>query len=188
MLRFDQRRRDRSTTGAPLVCRGDFVSSHRSLFGRFSARPIARIDSRFSPDFSRQSEGRLAHRSADHKVNGQIRTQLDGIVIGPAMVALARAGIFDQLERGPVDTKEHRGESNLSQLFIGAAGNPGLDLAPAEPGEPHIVRSLRRANCARLWRNGFLSAAVYGREHPVIRQRTSPGSMKTAWSSSSTEP
>jgi hypothetical protein len=42
---------------------------------------------------------------ADDKVHGQIRTQLDGIVIGPAMVALARAGIFEQLERGAVDPK-----------------------------------------------------------------------------------
>jgi hypothetical protein len=38
-------------------------------------------------------------------VQHQICTLLDGVVIGPAMVTLARAGIFEQLEHGPVDMK-----------------------------------------------------------------------------------
>src|SRR3984893_5218134 len=33
----------------------------------------------------------------------RIRTHLDGVLVGPAMVALARGGIFAQLETGPVD-------------------------------------------------------------------------------------
>lgn len=36
------------------------------------------------------------------KVYGQIRNHLDGMVIGPAMVALARGGVLTQLEQGPV--------------------------------------------------------------------------------------
>jgi hypothetical protein len=37
------------------------------------------------------------------KVAGQLRRHLDGILVGPAMVALARAGIFDQMAAGPVE-------------------------------------------------------------------------------------
>lgn len=36
------------------------------------------------------------------KVYGQIRSHLDGILVGPAMVALARGGVLTHLERGPV--------------------------------------------------------------------------------------
>jgi hypothetical protein len=36
------------------------------------------------------------------KVYDQIRNHLDGMVVGPAMVALARGGVLTQLERGPV--------------------------------------------------------------------------------------
>jgi hypothetical protein len=36
------------------------------------------------------------------KVYDQIRNHLDGMVVGPAMVALARGGVLIQLERGPV--------------------------------------------------------------------------------------
>ena len=39
------------------------------------------------------------------RVHDQIRSQLDGVVIGPAMVALARTGILAQIERGSTDIK-----------------------------------------------------------------------------------
>jgi hypothetical protein len=37
------------------------------------------------------------------KVHEQIRNHLDGMVVGPAMVALARGGVLTQLEQGPVN-------------------------------------------------------------------------------------
>ena len=37
------------------------------------------------------------------RICAQLRRHLDGILVGPAMVALARAGIFAQLEAGPVE-------------------------------------------------------------------------------------
>ena len=42
------------------------------------------------------------HGPESAKVHDQIRRHLDGMLIGPAMVALARAGILDRLGRGPV--------------------------------------------------------------------------------------
>jgi hypothetical protein len=38
-----------------------------------------------------------------NQVSEQIRRHLDGILVGPAMVALARSGILAQLEQGPVE-------------------------------------------------------------------------------------
>jgi hypothetical protein len=43
-------------------------------------------------------------------VQETIRRQLDGILVGPAMVALARGGVFDQLAKGPVDPKNVVGQ------------------------------------------------------------------------------
>ena len=37
------------------------------------------------------------------KVRDQLRRQLDGMVVGPSMVALARGGVLAQLEQGPVE-------------------------------------------------------------------------------------
>jgi hypothetical protein len=37
------------------------------------------------------------------KVYEQIRNHLDGVLVGPAMVALARGGVLTQLEKGPVN-------------------------------------------------------------------------------------
>lgn len=39
------------------------------------------------------------------RVYDQIRRHLDGMVVGPAMVALARGGVFTQLERAPTDPR-----------------------------------------------------------------------------------
>ena len=41
-----------------------------------------------------------------NRVRNQIREHLDGMLIGPAMVALARAGIFAQLEQRPVELSD----------------------------------------------------------------------------------
>ncbi|MGA7080359.1 MAG: hypothetical protein WBQ43_15710 [Terriglobales bacterium] len=41
-----------------------------------------------------------------NRVRNQIREHLDGMLIGPAMVALARAGIFTQLEQHPVELSD----------------------------------------------------------------------------------
>jgi hypothetical protein len=55
---------------------------------------------------------------ATAKIRGQIRAHLDGILVGPAMVALARGGIFAQLEAGPVEIQNMQGnQGSLSCLF-----------------------------------------------------------------------
>src|ERR1700686_1090065 len=52
------------------------------------------------------------------KIRGQLRAHLDGILVGPAMVALARGGIFAQLEAGPVEIQNiHGNQGTLSCIF-----------------------------------------------------------------------
>lgn len=52
------------------------------------------------------------------RVRGQIRRHLDGILVGPAMVALARGGVFAQLEAGPVEIQNiHGNQGSLSCIF-----------------------------------------------------------------------
>ena len=58
-------------------------------------------------------------------VCGQIRGHADGLVIGPAMVALARAGILAQLEQGPVRVDAIPGNDKLLTCvfdFLGVQG------------------------------------------------------------------
>ncbi|MGB0035197.1 MAG: methyltransferase domain-containing protein [Candidatus Acidiferrales bacterium] len=51
--------------------------------------------------------GMIPHADPIHaKVGDQIRRYLDGMVVGPTMVALARAGILDRLRQGAVDPKD----------------------------------------------------------------------------------
>jgi hypothetical protein len=55
---------------------------------------------------------------ATSKIRGQLRRHLDGILVGPAMVALARGGIFAQLEAGPVEIQNiHGNQGSLSYVF-----------------------------------------------------------------------
>jgi hypothetical protein len=49
--------------------------------------------------------------SATATVRELVRKHLDGMLIGPAMVALARSGLLAQLEAGPVDTTEIAGSA-----------------------------------------------------------------------------
>jgi hypothetical protein len=52
------------------------------------------------------------------KVCGQIHKHLDGMLVGPAMVALARGGVLAQIERGPVSLHSiPANEGALSCLF-----------------------------------------------------------------------
>lgn len=52
------------------------------------------------------------------KVRGLIRGYLDGMLVGPAVVALARGGILARLERGPVDAHElPANQASLNLLF-----------------------------------------------------------------------
>lgn len=53
-----------------------------------------------------------------NKVHEQIRGHLDGMLIGPAMVALARGGVLARLAQGPVDWRELPGnQASLNLLF-----------------------------------------------------------------------
>jgi hypothetical protein len=52
------------------------------------------------------------------KIRRQLRTHLDGILVGPAMVALARGGIFAQLDAGPVEIQNiHGNQGSLRCVF-----------------------------------------------------------------------
>jgi hypothetical protein len=52
------------------------------------------------------------------RILGQLRLHLDGVLVGPAMVALARGGIFEQLEAGPVEIQNiHGNRGSLSCVF-----------------------------------------------------------------------
>jgi hypothetical protein len=54
----------------------------------------------------------------DPALSAEIRYQLDGMLIGPAMVALARKGIFDKLQSGPAELEHFEGnQSCLATLF-----------------------------------------------------------------------
>jgi hypothetical protein len=56
--------------------------------------------------------------SATAGICRQIRGHLDGILIGPAMVALSRGGIFAQLETGPVEIQDiHGNHGSLGCVF-----------------------------------------------------------------------
>jgi len=48
----------------------------------------------------------------------QIRLHADGVLVGPAMVALARAGVFNQLSRGPVEIKRLPGDQGCLAAIL----------------------------------------------------------------------
>jgi hypothetical protein len=55
---------------------------------------------------------------ATARIRGQLRAHLDGILVGPAMVALSRGGIFAQLEAGPIEIQNiHGNQGSLSCVF-----------------------------------------------------------------------
>jgi hypothetical protein len=64
----------------------------------------------------------------------QIRGHLDGMLVGPAMVALARAGILEQMEKGPINPDEvGRNQGSLACIFdllahLGWVGREGTRL------------------------------------------------------------
>jgi hypothetical protein len=52
------------------------------------------------------------------KLRGKLRTHLNGILVGPVMVALDRGGIFGQLESGPVEVQNIQGnQGSLRCVF-----------------------------------------------------------------------
>jgi hypothetical protein len=67
--------------------------------------------------FARRSRQRWRIDTAvdDAAVGDQLRRYLDGVLVGPVMVALGRGGVFAQLERGPLDIASIAG--NQSALF-----------------------------------------------------------------------
>ncbi len=58
-------------------------------------------------------------------VRQQIRGHLDGAIVGPAMVAIARSGILGQLERGPVEIGELPGNTASLELVFDLLGQQG---------------------------------------------------------------
>src|SRR5882672_3783836 len=79
-------------------------------------------------------------------IRGQLRTHLDGILVGPAMVALSRGGIFGQLEAGPMETQNfHGNQGSLSCVF---------DLLAAQGW------AVREQNTVRLTSSGKYAATL----------------------------
>ena len=56
--------------------------------------------------------------SIKHEVHNEVRQHLDGILVGPAMVALARGGILERLGQGPLEMADVSGNrASLSLIF-----------------------------------------------------------------------
>ncbi len=54
----------------------------------------------------------------ESKVHEQIRKHMDGVLVGPSMVALARGGVLDLLLQGPVNPEDLRGNpANMGSIF-----------------------------------------------------------------------
>ena len=81
----------------------------------------------------------------------QIRLNLDGMLIGPSMVALARNGILDKLQQGPAELKSMDGnQSCLASLF---------DLLAAQGW---VARDQNRISLTPAGRYASQIAAAYG--------------------------
>lgn len=59
------------------------------------------------------------------EVRDRIRTHLDGLLIGPAMVALARGEIFDRIQGGPVRIEDLPGDARCLSLIFDLLEIPG---------------------------------------------------------------
>lgn len=56
--------------------------------------------------------------SVKHAVHNEVRQHLDGILVGPAMVALARGGILERLGQGPLEMADVSGNrASISLIF-----------------------------------------------------------------------
>ena len=77
-----------------------------------------------------------AAEPVEAKVREQVRRHLDGILVGPAIVALARGGILAQLEKGP---------ANIQDL-VGKSGKPHPAARPAD--DARMDRIAMEARCA----------------------------------------
>src|ERR1700690_1678047 len=102
----------------------------------------------------RSKEGWGLQVDADPVVNGvrsQIRGHLDGMLIGPAMVALARAEILAQLEQRPVEVSEIA----ANRASLGCI----LDLLAAQ-GWVAMESTGRDKNCVRLTPCGRYAAQI----------------------------
>jgi hypothetical protein len=55
----------------------------------------------------------LPDDTSTQKVLAQIRDQLEGMLVGPAMVALARGGVFDQIGEAPIKLREISGNAAM---------------------------------------------------------------------------
>jgi hypothetical protein len=63
--------------------------------------------------------------AAEEAVREQVRGHLDGVLIGPAMVALARSGILDRLAHGPVELRGLPGSHGGLDLVFDLLAVPG---------------------------------------------------------------
>jgi hypothetical protein len=119
------RQGDRPTAGAPPLCGevSSFIPKalflEDSLFGKsdFPVLPslqwlVQQAQERWIGDSGLDCD------EVGRKVRGLIRAHLDGMLIGPAVVALARGGILARLERGRVDSRElPANQASLNLLF-----------------------------------------------------------------------
>jgi hypothetical protein len=87
------------------------------LFGRSDQPLLPSLEALVQRAKNRWGLGSEADPGTE-KIRGQLRAHLDGILVGPAMVALARGGIFAQLEAGPVEIQNiHGNQGSLRCVF-----------------------------------------------------------------------
>src|SRR5205823_334119 len=67
------------------------------------------------------------------RVRDLVRGHLDGMLIGPAMVALARHGVFGSLQDGPIDVRALEGNTASLSCLLDLLTIPGW-IAPTRQG------------------------------------------------------
>ena len=59
------------------------------------------------------------------KVFAQLQGQLDGVLVGPAMVALSRGGVFEKLQKGPIELKSIDANQSCLYCLMGILASQG---------------------------------------------------------------
>ena len=117
------------------------------------------------------------------KVQEQIRGHLEGMIIGPAMVALARAGVLGQLGETPVALETIPGNPALLRCLFESLAMRGWIALEGESVRLTPRGALRRADRRFLRRDRVLSPDHEQPERSAVWQSAHRrASTKAAWS------
>lgn len=89
---------------------------------------VRRAESRWGLD----AEGDARDRGLTGEVTRRLRLHLDGVLVGPAMVALARGGVFAALERGPAAVSALPGNAQSLTCVLDLLATQGWVLRQGE--------------------------------------------------------